>query len=50
MQTRTIRHTETGAVTHTFETYAEAYRFVMREADHNRLWQIVKQDAPATVH
>ncbi len=35
---KAIHHTEAAR---TFSTYAEAYRFVMREGDANRLWQIV---------
>lgn len=39
---KAIHHTEEAR---TFGTYAEAYRFVMREGDANRLWQIVASAA-----
>lgn len=35
---KAIHHTEAAR---TFSTYAEAYRFAMREGDASRLWQIV---------
>lgn len=35
---KAIHHTEAAR---TFNSYAEAYRFVMREGDANRLWTII---------